>query len=108
MLTLIDLFEVKDVRAAIETYWPYDDEYLEKHNDHERETHERERLGKEIERLKSQSANMLKVMQDMSKKSEHVKAEMEEIVQALCAADCQWSDHERAKKQAVTLQQYLG
>ncbi|KAF8419592.1 hypothetical protein EV426DRAFT_576933 [Tirmania nivea] len=108
MLTLIDLFELNDVRSALDLYWPYDDDYLEKQSERERETHERERLGKEIERLKCQSAKMLKMMQDMAKKSEHAKAEMDEIVEALRAADCQWNDHKRAKQQAIALQQFLG
>ena len=112
LLTLLDLFELKDARTAIERYWPYDDEYSEKQSDQERETHERDRLGKEleklskeIERLKCLNAKMLKTMQDMATKSEHTKAEVDEIVEALRAG---WSEHDRAMRQAIALQQFLG
>lgn len=106
MLTLIDLFEIKDVRAAIELYWQYDDEYLAI-NEPRREAHERERLGREIERLRAENANMLKEIQDMAKKNEHVKSEVEEIVERL-GGDCQWPEHQAAKNQASTLQGFLG
>lgn len=107
MLTLIDLFELKDVRTAVERYWAYDDEYLAR-NDQDQETHERERLGKEIERLSCQNENMLKMMKDMAAKNEHVKSEMDEIVEALRVGDCQRGEHDRARQQAIALQQYLG
>ncbi|KAF8458418.1 hypothetical protein BGX38DRAFT_1153785 [Terfezia claveryi] len=115
MINLVDFFELKDVRTAIERYWPYDEEYFDRQNDQERETHERERLSKEIERLSKEierlnclNAKMLKTMQDMATKSEHAKAEMDEIVEALRAGPCQLSEHDKARQQAIFLQQFLG
>ena len=107
------MFEIKEVHAAITRYWPFDEDYFDKGNDEERETYTQgrlskqiEALAKEIERLKCLNAKMLREMQDMAKKMEHVSTEVDDMVEALRPV-CQSSDHDNARQQANLLQRFL-